>query len=285
MKSGLVLLFGVVMMLTGCTVTNPPPSIIPESKAVVFKLDVDWDYIDSLSSFAGVSVLAGEQLPPATHVGVRLVLPDLPSERQGVYMESATRASVEEDGLIVMEVPQSENAYLQVVVVHRPETWKDNTHYLYYVGGIRDLRLQGGDLHSYAITDVELYDPREQWELLPPWDALSDSGELMLNGGEDYEFKFTWKDGFPLPQRRSQDSRMPWIIWNFGYWNEHGGWYDFGGVNDGVPFKAPESGNWTVGFLLWIPGSDYGLDQQSYYLPTTVRDGEHANSRWNLKFE
>lgn len=63
-----------------------------------------------------------------------------------------------------------------------------------------------------------------------------------------------------------------------------GGWYDFGSSSEGTGFIAESPDEWTVGFLIWLPGCDYGLNVQSYYLPSTVRDGENPNSRWTVIF-
>lgn len=286
MKSRITLFFICLLLVAGCTGGNSLVGTPSDDEDAVFQLAVDWDYIDSLPTVDQglLSATSAEDFPEPTHVGVRLVMPNLPQGRQGVYTESATRSSAEEDGLIVLEVPPVDNAYLQVIVVHRPERWDEHTHYLYYAGGIRDLDFSGGTLYSYSISDIELHDPRDQWQLLPPWDALLDSGELELQGGQDYHFQWSWMDGFPLPMTRREDPKMPWLIGNFGRMMEDGGWYDFGGTQDGIALSAPESGEWTVGFQIWIPGDDYGLDVQSYYLPTTARQGDHANSRWTLRF-
>lgn len=74
------------------------------------------------------------------------------------------------------------------------------------------------------------------------------------------------------------------VIDNFGRQMEDGGWYDYGGSNKGHIFKAPASGEWTVGFLLWVSGDRYGLPTQSYYVPSTVRDGDCPNTRWKITF-
>lgn len=273
----LVVLLSAVMLM-GCAVD---PAY---GGASVFSLLIDWEYIDRLEDSGRLKTPAGtsiSSLPPVNHVGVRLVVPDSQGQPAGVYVKSLKRGSKEES--IAFEVQPTSSAYLQIVMVHTPEVWGTGPHYLYYVGVIRDLAVRADTFQSYTLDDGELYNPMDQWELLPPWNGLEEEGEIILEGNQEYSFRWQWKDGSPMPVR-GQDPQMVSVIDNFGRQMEDGGWYDYGGSNKGYIFKAPASGEWTVGFLLWVSGDRYGLSTQSYYVPSTVRDGDCPNTRWKITF-
>lgn len=274
-----------VVMLTGCvkdSIRSLPPSVEGDHP---LELLIDWEYIDMLEESGQLKTAATvdvSSLPPANHVGVRLVIPDSKGAPDGVYAKSLRRQSDKES--VQYEVQPTNNAYLQIVITHTPEVWGTGPHYLYYVGVIRNLVSRANGLESYTLEDAELYNPTDQWELVPPWNTMQQEGEIILAGDKEYSFRWRWKKGSPMPVR-GQDPQMVEIIGNFGRQMEDDGWYDYGSSSRGHTFKAPGSGEWTVGFLIWINGERYGLGTQSYYLPSTVRDGDSSNTRWTIMFK
>lgn len=194
MKRVLLLMIAVSLFICGFA-SNPPLSELPDpdGEGAFVELVVDWDYIDALHGSGVVSaqgVGAQSDLPPATHVGVRLVLPNISTDRDGVYMESTARESAEKNGLIAFKIPPVPNAYLQVIVVHRSTDWREPTNYLYFVGLIDDLSLEIGALNSYSFQDVELLNLTDKWKLTPPWDAFWQTGERKLKVGEKHFFQW-----------------------------------------------------------------------------------------------
>ena len=93
------------------------------------------------------------------------MIPDSKGGPDGVYAKSLRRQSDKES--VQYEVQPTNNAYLQIVITHTPEVWGTGPHYLYYVGVIRNLVSRANGLESYTLEDAELYNPTDQWELVP----------------------------------------------------------------------------------------------------------------------
>lgn len=258
-------------LLSGClipTEAGRPPN--GEPLLSILELSVDWGYLDALVAEVD------SELPSPTHVGFRLVI-DRP-QGQAVFMEALPRSSQPQSTLQVGLAPGG-NAHLQFIVVHEPKVPNEEGHLLYLLGALPAVQLQGGTIQAFTIQDSVLINPADAWELLPPWDGFKEHGSLELTGSKEYHFQWRWRASSGFPSNPS----LPQLFGNFGCLTDQGGWYDF---NSGFTssFTAPPKGEWTVGFMIWLAGDRFGLAPQSYYLPTTIRDGLRANTRWTIRF-
>lgn len=270
MKRWWMVLLVLTIFLSGCagSIRDLEP---PDAGLGLIVLEVDWAYVDALWRASW-----DPSLPAPNKVGVRLVA-QKPDGSEVVSLSSLSRN--EGDSSITVSVSPRDELQLKLIVLHHPTVWEEGGNYLYYVAGLGNLQVQSGQISTYTLQEVELINPSEEWELIPPWDSLLHQETLELPGGKEYFFQWRWRDGAPLP-----DPRLPSLLGNFGRQMEDGGWYDFGTGPQGTGFQAPASGEWQVGFLIWVPGDRYGLGVTYYGLPNTVRGGRDANTRWTLRF-
>ncbi len=99
-----------ILIKAGETLTQEPH--LPQYEYAIFEPGIAWDYINSSSS--------GSELPAAAHIWRRIVIAGLPGGRRSVFLQSVMGEGGSSHSGVVPALPLVENAYFQVVVVHRP---------------------------------------------------------------------------------------------------------------------------------------------------------------------
>ena len=106
-----------MLLLSGPGCTRNRPTIPTPSEHSILQIQVEWDKFSGTSSPGQKSVKEAsmQPYPKTTVVGTRLIYP----KDNAVFMQSLSRTKAEEEGLITMQVPPTDQADLLVMAGNR----------------------------------------------------------------------------------------------------------------------------------------------------------------------
>ncbi|AEH51454.1 hypothetical protein [Pseudothermotoga thermarum] len=279
-------LVGVLLLtLAGCADPGVSGSVPPgnggDNSSITkseFRFVVDWEYLDR--TLGGTFVKSGESgsgLTP-THVGVRLVYPKADGSYD-YFAQGTERVEGQTQGIITLNVPVTQTAFLQVVVVSMdPNDWRNN--YVLAVGYRDPVAIQGA-ITEMKLEDITLQSTMDIWEFLEPWKTKLVQKDVVLPANQDIDVRWKWKDGISLGlfagasgSRYNGASRI--IVRADYYLNNVRFSLPWGQDQQSYYFKIPKQKNSTqleVSFGITIYGPDFGLAQDVsrgypwFYLP------------------
>lgn len=152
--------------------SDPPASEEEEEKQLI-SIAVDWQNLDQIQDSDLMSLDDNE----ITHFGVRLVYED----ENAVYMQAVEKESAEEEGLITLEVPPTDNAQFYAVAV------KDDggmSSYLQLAGAMYDISILQGEPQEWGVDDFEWIEP--YWEVIEEKQDDFESGQFAADKDDEH---------------------------------------------------------------------------------------------------
>ncbi|MEX0660192.1 MAG: hypothetical protein WEA58_07155 [Balneolaceae bacterium] len=139
------------------------------------KLTVDWEMLEgersSNSKQRNMNAVSGVEI---THFGARLVY----VEENAVFMQSVERTGEDGQGLITMEVPPTDQAFLLVAAVNY-----DGSDEALLFGTMEEISLDYGTQYDWSVENIDWFAP--EWTVI---DSLADDYEEgVLTANKDDE--------------------------------------------------------------------------------------------------
>lgn len=141
------------------------------------RVNVNWEEVDGMVSTSKVNLSHSDESMTVTDFGIRLVY----TKENAVFIQSVSRSTAENEGLITLEVPPTEEAFLFATAVN---TEGKNEALLF--GTLDSLKIERGTIYDWSIDDFEWVRP--EWIIV---DSLASDYENGLITADKDESSLT----------------------------------------------------------------------------------------------
>lgn len=150
------------------------------SEDPVFKVTVDWDSLDDVSGQNKSTINSTKSISNSvTHFGARLVYVN----ENAVFSQSVEKSTAEEEGIITLDVPETEEAKLFAVAVK----YEEYNEQVFLLGKIDDLSIEKGEEYNWTVDDFDWTET--EWEVDEEYSSEYQNGEFTANK-DDEDFRF-----------------------------------------------------------------------------------------------
>lgn len=139
----------------------------------VLKININWNQLNTVLS-QGSSKASQTVDEIVTHFGIRLIY----QNENAVFTQSVERESAEENGLITLEVPPTNNAQLFAVAVQND----DQAELLHLMGTLPSLSIETGQEYEWSVNDFDWINA--YWEVHEEFQAEYENGAFAVDMNE-----------------------------------------------------------------------------------------------------